>query len=149
MGVMSSRSNTMEMKAALLLMSSITCLIPASAMLVQILVEIPMNLLGKCKRFTERAQSLTVKNDRPNEIADLWPSCQGGQTRTETTPIGITAGFDGVYLDRIDVYWERKEDRATSEEDVITFIRELTAYAKALKPDFPIVPQKMQKVFWK
>jgi cysteinyl-tRNA synthetase len=56
----------------------------------------------------------------------------------------IAAGFDGVYLDRVDVYWERREDRSTSQQDMVQFVRELSAYAKALHPSFLIVPQNAE-----
>jgi len=56
----------------------------------------------------------------------------------------IAAGFDGVYLDRVDVYWERREDRSTSQQDMVQFVRELSAYAKALRPSFLIVPQNAE-----
>jgi cysteinyl-tRNA synthetase, unknown class len=51
----------------------------------------------------------------------------------------IAAGFDGVSLDRVDVYnfWERQ--RATAGEDMVQFIAKLSAYAKRLDPNFLIV----------
>jgi cysteinyl-tRNA synthetase, unknown class len=56
----------------------------------------------------------------------------------------IAAGFDGVYLDRIDVYWERREDRETAQADMVQFVRDLAAYARALRPGFLIVPQNAE-----
>lgn len=56
----------------------------------------------------------------------------------------IAAGFDGVYLDRIDVYWELRGLRETSQSDMVAFVRELAAYARALKPGFLIVPQNAE-----
>ncbi len=56
----------------------------------------------------------------------------------------IAAGFDGVYLDRVDVRWERRGDRASSEEDMINFVRDLSAYAKVLNPEFLLVPQNAE-----
>lgn len=56
----------------------------------------------------------------------------------------IAAGFDGVYLDRIDVYWELRELRETSQADMVKFVKDLAAYARSLNPDFLIVPQNAE-----
>lgn len=52
----------------------------------------------------------------------------------------IDAGFDGVYLDRVDIY-DQYPERQTARSDMIAFVRDLSDQAKALKPDFFIVPQ--------
>lgn len=56
----------------------------------------------------------------------------------------IAAGFDGVYMDRIDVYWELKEARITAQSDMVEFVRDLAIYARAVKPGFLIVPQNAE-----
>jgi cysteinyl-tRNA synthetase len=58
--------------------------------------------------------------------------------------IDLGEELDGFYLDRVDVHWERRGDRASSEEDMINFVRDLSAYAKALNPEFLIVPQNAE-----
>ena len=52
----------------------------------------------------------------------------------------IAAGFDGVYLDRVDIY-DMFPERASAREDMITFITEMSAAAKRNKPGFLILPQ--------
>ena len=56
----------------------------------------------------------------------------------------IAAGFDGVYLDRIDVYWEIKEKRMSAQADMVAFVQRLSKYAKSLRPGFLIVPQNAE-----
>ena len=56
----------------------------------------------------------------------------------------IAAGFDGVYLDIIDAfeYWrDVKQERAEADRDMIQFVTEIAAYARARRPGFLIVPQ--------
>ncbi len=56
----------------------------------------------------------------------------------------IAAGFDGVYLDIIDAfeYWrDTKAERANADQDMIAFVKRISAYARAKRPDFMIIPQ--------
>ena len=56
----------------------------------------------------------------------------------------IAAGFDGVYLDIIDAfeYWrDDKGERPSADQDMITFVKRIAAYARAKRPDFMIIPQ--------
>lgn len=53
----------------------------------------------------------------------------------------VDAGFDGVYLDRVDIYEQWPRERPAARADMIDFIVELAATAKRLKPGFLIVPQ--------
>jgi cysteinyl-tRNA synthetase, unknown class len=56
----------------------------------------------------------------------------------------IDAGYDGVYLDRVDMYdWFSKEN-AKSERDMVQYIVELSAQAKQWKPGFFILPQNAE-----
>ncbi len=52
----------------------------------------------------------------------------------------IDAGFDGVYLDRVDIH-DMFPERATARADMIEFVRDLSATAKKLKPGFFVIPQ--------
>ena len=58
----------------------------------------------------------------------------------------MAAGFDGVYLDRADVYsfWESSRD--TSEADMVGFVAKLSAYARAKNPEFLIVMQNAEEL---
>jgi cysteinyl-tRNA synthetase, unknown class len=53
----------------------------------------------------------------------------------------IRAGFDGVYLDRVDVYSEWVRTNPKAEADMVKFIERLSAYARSLNPDFMIIIQ--------
>ena len=52
----------------------------------------------------------------------------------------IDAGFDGVYLDRVDIY-DQYPDNPDARDQMIKFVSDLSALAKKLKPGFLIVPQ--------
>lgn len=53
----------------------------------------------------------------------------------------IKAGFDGVYLDRVDIYDQYAKDRPSAKADMIQFVRELAAASRVMKPDFLIIAQ--------
>lgn len=54
----------------------------------------------------------------------------------------IAAGFDGIYLDKIDSNddWQ-KRNRPGAEREMVDFVKRLAAYARAKRPGFLIVPQ--------
>lgn len=56
----------------------------------------------------------------------------------------IAQGFDGVYLDRIDVFWEQMQERPTARDDMIDFVTELAATARSLKPGFLVIAQNAE-----
>lgn len=58
----------------------------------------------------------------------------------------IDAGFDGVYLDRIDAYEGVTAQRPTARADMIAFVRAISVYAKARRPGFLIVPQNAEEL---
>jgi len=58
----------------------------------------------------------------------------------------IDAGFDGVYLDRIDVHSEVKGTGINTRRQMVAFVRALSAKAKTLKPDFLIVAQNAEEL---
>jgi len=59
----------------------------------------------------------------------------------------MEAGFDGVYLDRIDAFaeWEKTRGKQ-SESDMVEFVRRISAYAKKRRPGFLIVPQNGEEL---
>lgn len=63
----------------------------------------------------------------------------------------LEAGFDGVYLDRVDAFddWaaERGEERA--EADMAAFVRDIASYARSRRPGFLIVPQNGEELIAK
>ncbi len=52
----------------------------------------------------------------------------------------IEAGFDGVYLDRVDIY-DQYPDNSDARDQMIRFVTDLSSTAKKLNPGFLIVPQ--------
>ncbi len=52
----------------------------------------------------------------------------------------VDAGFDGVYLDRVDIY-DQYPDNPDARDQMIRFVADLSALAKKLQPGFLIVPQ--------
>lgn len=54
------------------------------------------------------------------------------------------AGFDGVYVDRVDVYDDIKDRHADARERMIGFVRELAATARARNRRFLIVAQNAE-----
>ncbi len=65
----------------------------------------------------------------------------------------MAAGFDGVYLDKCDVYEDLKRryksvagSRPDIEADMVAFIAQLSAYAKARNPAFMVVMQNAEEL---
>jgi cysteinyl-tRNA synthetase len=58
----------------------------------------------------------------------------------------IAAGFDGVYLDRADVYSFWSVDHPTAKADIAHFVQRLSEYAKAKSPGFLIVMQNAEEL---
>jgi cysteinyl-tRNA synthetase, unknown class len=58
----------------------------------------------------------------------------------------VRAGFDGVYLDRVDVYSEWAKQNPKAEADMIRFLERLSAYARRLNPEFMIIVQNGEEL---
>lgn len=58
----------------------------------------------------------------------------------------IAAGFDGVYLDRIDSWESKAGEHPAARADMIAFVRKLSRTAKALKPDFQVFVQNGEEL---
>jgi cysteinyl-tRNA synthetase len=58
----------------------------------------------------------------------------------------IDAGFDGVYLDRIDVYSEVSQTGIDPRAEMVRFVSALAAKARALKPDFLVIAQNAEEL---
>lgn len=56
----------------------------------------------------------------------------------------IDAGFDGVYLDRVDIYETFEKDRPSARQDMIDHVRELALTAWRAKPGFFVIPQNAE-----
>jgi cysteinyl-tRNA synthetase len=58
----------------------------------------------------------------------------------------IDAGFDGVYLDRVDAFDTPVEPRPTARADMVAFLTLISQHAKARRPGFMIVPQNGEEL---
>ncbi len=58
----------------------------------------------------------------------------------------IAAGFDGVYLDRADVYAQWTGERPQARADMIDLVTHLSAYAKAKNPEFLVALQNAEEL---
>lgn len=56
----------------------------------------------------------------------------------------LDAGFDGIYLDRIDAFWDLRERYPHGRREMITFVSELAAAARARKPGFLVIAQNAE-----
>ena len=58
----------------------------------------------------------------------------------------IAAGFDGTYLDRVDVHSNWETEKPDAERLMVAFVARLSAYAKAARPGFLVVPQNGEEL---
>ncbi len=58
----------------------------------------------------------------------------------------MAQGFDGIYLDRADVYEEYKAERATAERDMIDFVVRLSRHARQRDPKFLVIQQNAEEL---
>lgn len=58
----------------------------------------------------------------------------------------VAAGFDGVYLDRADVYAHWSKERPTARDDMVQLIERLSTRARTLSPGFLIVMQNAEEL---
>lgn len=58
----------------------------------------------------------------------------------------IEAGFDGVYLDRVDAYWDLRETHPSSRADMVQFVREMAETARKARPGFIVIAQNAESL---
>jgi cysteinyl-tRNA synthetase, unknown class len=58
----------------------------------------------------------------------------------------IDAGFDGVYLDKIDANDDWQKVRPSAEGEMVDFVKKISAYAHGRQPGFLIVPQNAEEL---
>jgi cysteinyl-tRNA synthetase len=58
----------------------------------------------------------------------------------------LEAGFDGVYLDRVDAFAQWLGERASAQTDMITLIERISAYAHGRKSGFLVVAQNGEEL---
>ncbi len=58
----------------------------------------------------------------------------------------LAAGFDGVYLDKVDANDDWQATRPTAEREMADFVKKLASYARERRPGFLIVPQNGEEL---
>ena len=56
------------------------------------------------------------------------------------------AGFDGIYLDRIDVYYDWQKEHPQAEAQMIKFIADITSEARRHHPGFIVIGQNAEEL---
>jgi cysteinyl-tRNA synthetase len=56
----------------------------------------------------------------------------------------MAAGFDGVFLDRVDAYHDWQAERSSARDDMVAFVAELAGKARAKRSDFIVVAQNAE-----
>ena len=77
--------------------------------------------------------------------APEWKSILFGQPNAYLERI-IAAGFDGVYLDRVDVYQEFTAENPSAERDMVALVSALSRQAHRLNPRFLVVLQNAEEL---
>ena len=95
-------------------------------------------------RFWDREWQRVIFNPRPSALRRLAePNLDWLQPYLDRI---IEAGFDGVFLDRVDAYESWQEERRTAERDMVGFVKGLADYARWRRPGFLIVPQNAEEL---
>ena len=76
---------------------------------------------------------------------ETWQSIIFGAPSSYLDKI-IAAGFDGVYLDKIDANDDWQSTRPTAEREMVDFVKKLAIHARARSPGFLIVPQNGEEL---
>lgn len=102
--------------------------------------------------LSEKAPAwLHQENDRwgGNFLVHYWePEWQQLMFGSPGSYLGriMAAGFDGVYLDRVDAYYEFLDERRTAALEMVDFVTRLSAHARAERRGFLIVPQNGEEL---
>jgi cysteinyl-tRNA synthetase len=72
-----------------------------------------------------------------------WQRLIYGSSRSYLDRI-MAAGFDGVYLDRVDAYYNWQSEHDGARDEMVQFVADLSAYARSRSPGFVIVAQNAE-----
>jgi cysteinyl-tRNA synthetase len=77
--------------------------------------------------------------------APAWREIMFGAARSYLGRM-IAAGFDGAFLDRVDIHrhWLKENPQATA--DMVKFVTDLAAWGRSQKPGFLVVPQNGEEL---
>ena len=86
---------------------------------------------------------------RTNILVRFWdPAWQSIVFRGENNYLDriFAAGFDGIYLDRVDVYQEFEKENPSARADMEAFVKAIAVHARSRRPEFLIVPQNAEEL---
>ena len=98
----------------------------------------------KCPAWLGPANPQWVGNYPVEFWRPEWQRLMFGQSDSYVDRV-MEAGFDGIYLDRADVY-EQFKDRPSAHADMVRFVSELADHARAVKPEAIIVLQNAEEL---
>lgn len=58
----------------------------------------------------------------------------------------IAAGFDGIYLDRVDAFYDHDDGSPDPARDMAAFVERIAATARRMAPEFLVVPQNAEEL---
>ena len=76
-----------------------------------------------------------------DRLLELW-----GRARRPYLDRIIEAGFDGVYLDRVDAFDEWKTENPNAQGEMVAFVSKISDYAKRRRPNFLVVAQNGEEL---
>lgn len=92
------------------------------------------------------SQNCRWKGD--HRVRHWSPAWQAILFGTPDTYLGrlIGAGYDGVYLDRVDIYYHWRASRWQAGAEMVDLVVALSRWAKARKPGFLVIPQNGEEL---
>lgn len=82
---------------------------------------------------------------RVRHWAPEWQAIIFGSPRSYIGRL-IEAGYDGAWLDRVDIFYYWRSERWQAAADMVTFVGQLSAWSKSRSPEFLIVPQNGEEL---
>lgn len=82
---------------------------------------------------------------RVRHWAPEWQALIYGSPKSHIGRI-MDAGFDGIWLDRVDVFYFWRSERWQAGAEMVDFVVSLSKWAKARNPDFLVVPQNGEEL---
>lgn len=92
------------------------------------------------------SQNCRWKGDhRVRHWSPEWQAIIFGSPRSYVGRL-IEAGYDGAWLDRVDIFYYWRSERWQAADDMVGFVTGLSEWARSRRPDFLIVPQNGEEL---
>ncbi len=97
-------------------------------------------------RFWDPAWQAMIVDTPPAQGQEFWLRLWRFLSPAPTSYLDriVDAGFDGIYLDRIDAFEQPADVRANARADMIAFVTAISQHAKKRKPGFLVVAQNAE-----